>query len=308
MSSFEFYVKNICRYLIPKFVYELLLNNKLNSIKLYDKNYVLNRVNYYNKLSTSFNLDDTACTFPKFSLNGQPSKYFYDFREYIVYFKKDNKFRFIFEDIVRIPDIPTFVKSRKISDDNGNSVLLKLDKLRHYRLVEDRLNFDDKLDMAVFRGPCYQKHRQDFILNNYNLPKSNFGDTRKSEIGKPHSKEFMSIREQLKYKYIVSVEGNDVATNLKWIMNSNSLCFMRKPQVETWFMEGALIPNYHYVLLNDDYSDLLDKINYYNDNPEQAKEIIKNANEYINQFKDKNLEDLISLMVMKKYFDLQKGC
>lgn len=305
MSSFTFYVKNICRYLIPKFVYESLLTKKLGLIKLYDKDYVLNRVNYYNKLATNFNLDDTSCTFSKFSLKGQPSKYFYDFREYIVYFKKDNKFQFIFEDIVRIPDIPTFVKSRKISNNNGNSVLLKLDKLRHYRMVKDRLDFDDKLGMAVFRGPCYQEHRQEFIFSNYNLPQSNFGDTRKSEIGKPHYKGFMSIKEQLRYKYIVSIEGNDVATNLKWIMNSNSLCFMRKPKVETWFMEGALIPNYHYVLLNDDYSDLLDKINYYNNNPEQAKQIIQNANAYVNQFKDDNLEDLISLLVMKKYFDLQ---
>ena len=42
-------------------------------------------------------------------------------------------------------------------------------------------------------------------------------------------------------------------------MSSNSLCFMPKPKYETWFMEGKLIPNHHYVLIEDDYSNLLEQ-------------------------------------------------
>ena len=45
-------------------------------------------------------------------------------------------------------------------------------------------------------------------------------------------------------------------------------------------MEGTLIPNYHYVLLKDDYSDIQEKMDYYNNHPEEALRIIKNANEY----------------------------
>ncbi|MDE4959522.1 glycosyl transferase family 90, partial [Francisella tularensis subsp. holarctica] len=81
----------------------------------------------------------------------------------------------------------------------------------------------------------------------YYLHNTNFGDTRKETIGQPYNNGFLSIQDQIKYKYIVSIEGYDVATNLKWIMNSNSLCFMNKPKYETWFMEGTLIPNHHYV-------------------------------------------------------------
>ncbi|ENT7385234.1 hypothetical protein ACXLUW_000800 [Campylobacter coli] len=36
-------------------------------------------------------------------------------------------------------------------------------------------------------------------------------------------KNFLSKKEQMKYKFIISLEGNDVASNLKWEMNSNSL-------------------------------------------------------------------------------------
>ena len=85
-------------------------------------------------------------------------------------------------------------------------------------------------------------------------------------------------------------------------MSSNSLAVMPKPKFETWFMEGTLIPDYHYVLINDDYSNLEEKLNYYINNPAKAEQIIKNANEYVAQFKNKPLEDLISLLVLKKYF------
>jgi len=116
----------------------------------------------------------------------------------------------------------------------------------------------------------------------------------------------MSIEEQLKYKFILSIEGNDVATNLKWIMSSNSIAFMTKPKYESWYMEGLLIPNYHYVLLKDDYSDLEEKVRYYSENIEEANSIIKNAQEYLSQFKDDKREDLISLLVVEKYFKFQE--
>ena len=63
------------------------------------------------------------------------------------------------------------------------------------------------------------------------------------EWTKPH----ISMYDHLNYKFILAIEGYDVATNLKWIMSSNSLAVMPRPTYETWFMEGTLIPGYHYV-------------------------------------------------------------
>ena len=31
---------------------------------------------------------------------------------------------------------------------------------------------------------------------------------------------------------------------------------MPKPKFETWFMEGILVADQHYILIKDDYSDL----------------------------------------------------
>ena len=85
-------------------------------------------------------------------------------------------------------------------------------------------------------------------------------------------------------------------------MSSNSIAVMPRPKIESWFMENKLIPEKHYIEIKDDYSDLENKIEYYVKNPEKCKRIIKNANQYVSQFKNKNREDLISLLVLEKYF------
>ena len=303
MYKFKFYSKNIIKSLVPKLYYESILNKKLNLISKYDSYYINDRVNHYIKVN-NFSIGKNYKTFSQYKKRNNISSYFYDFRSLIVFFSKNKKFYYEFGDIQHIPKIPTFVKSRPITENNANSIILNLNKIRHFRFFKDNLTFLSKKNQVVFRGACHQKHRQEFIKKYYSLPNSNFGDIRDSQKEKPEYKNFLSPQEQLQYKYILSIEGNDVATNLKWIMNSNSLCLMKKPSYETWFMESKLIPNYHYVLLKDDYSDLEEKINYYNANSEEALKIIKNANQYVNQFKNKKRELLISLLVMKKYFDL----
>jgi molybdopterin converting factor small subunit len=78
---------------------------------------------------------------------------------------------------------------------------------------------------------------------------------------------------------------------------------MTKPKYETWFMEGTLEPGFHYVELADDYSDLEEKLIYYREHAGEAKRIIENANNYVNQFLDRKQEHLIGLLVMQKYFE-----
>ncbi len=112
----------------------------------------------------------------------------------------------------------------------------------------------------------------------------------------------MSFYDHLKSKFIMSLEGNDVASNLKWVMSSNSIAVSPRLTCETWFMEGTLIPDYHYIEIKEDFSDLKEKLQYYIDNPGKANAIIQHAHEYIEQFKDCKREKLISLLVLDKYF------
>jgi len=265
--------------------------------------FILTRVNYYNKLNKTFNLKiipysgNQGCDTLK-NLNNNlrtTSVYSIDFKNTSKNFKNTNLTSICFGDIRTIQSQPTFTKSRNILLNNRNNVILKLDKNRHFNFISDKTLFKNKKNMLVWRGSHntgYQENRKIFLekFTNNNLLNIT-GD-------------FMTIRGQLKYKFIVSLEGNDVATNLKWLMSSNSVCIMRKPTCETWFMEGTLRANYHYILIEDDYSDLIEKLNYYIKNENQCLSIIKNANNYCKQFMDDDIEDKIGYEVFKKYINL----
>lgn len=101
-----------------------------------------------------------------------------------------------------------------------------------------------------------------------------------------------TLHQHLKYKFVISLEGNDVASNLKWIMSSNSIEIMPKPTYETWFIEGKFVAEHHYIEIKEDYSNLEQRLNYYIENPEKASIIIKNANEYVSRFFDEKREQL----------------
>lgn len=68
------------------------------------------------------------------------------------------------------------------------------------------------------------------------------------------------------------------------------------------------MPGQHYVELADDYSDLEKKVKYYVKHPDEANSIVKNANAYVNTFKDKRQEHLIGLLVLQKYLEKTGQC
>jgi len=109
------------------------------------------------------------------------------------------------------------------------------------------------------------------------------------------------MEHMLKYKYISSIQGNDKDTGLNWKLASNSLVLMPKPFCESWLMETQLIPNYHYVLLNDDFSNLMEKYEWCQKHPGECKQIIQNAHKYINMFTDEKYEQRLEMDVIKTY-------
>lgn len=300
-----YYLTNIARMMVPGIYYERRLKALLLSSALKeDEVYIKTRVDYYNKLDEDFVFNENVKTIQEFKKE-KKRVYFFDLLEYLRYFEKKLKISYLFGDIIHIPNEPTLLKSRPIDGNNANSILLKLDKVRHFIFVNDKIAFEDKKNLLVWRGKCFTQPRRDFLSLFHDNPFCNVGQINESENSE-WIKPKMKLREHFNYKFILSIEGNDVASNLKWVMSSNSIAFMVKPTYETWFMEGRLIPNYHYVLLKDDYSDLEEKIAYYSTHIDESKEIIKNAHKYIEQFKNKKRENIISLAVLDKYFDKNK--
>ena len=302
MNNFR---NKICK---PKF-YQSKLDARLKQIDILstiELEQITSRVHYYNKLESNFNLSSESKSLNELELKKGKKEYFFDLYEYGRYFKQSLRGHFLFGDITKVYKEPAFVKSRPINDENENSILLKWNKVRHFMFVKnDKVPFSSKKDILISRGQIYasQPHRIKFLELYFNHPMCNIGMVNTKDIVPKWKVDRMTISEKLHYKFILCLEGNDVSSNLKWVMSSGSLAVMPKPKYETWFMEGKLIPDYHYVAIKNDYSDLETKLQYYIDHPEKAQEIVKNANDYIAQFKNKKTEDLISLLVLKKYFN-----
>ncbi|WP_083631254.1 glycosyl transferase family 90 [Labilibacter marinus] len=300
-----YYLKNYLKVkYLPQFS-KMKASSMIKHLNRFDNDYINSRIEYYNKINTPTSLHTDSIELKDFIYTGEEKTYYFDTWKYTRHFNPNNKFAFEFGDVTKIPNVPSIVKSRPINGKNQNSVLLNLNRIRHFIFVNDKKSFLSKKNKLVWRGNIwtYQPQRIDFLEKHFNNPMCNVGHVNKADINTVWKTDKLSIDEQLQYKFILSIEGNDVATNLKWIMSSNSLAVMPTPKYETWFMEGKLKPDYHYIHIKDDYSDLNEKLEYYITHPEEADQIRLNANKYVNQFKDKKREKLISLLVLDKYFE-----
>ena len=269
-----------------------------------DKDYIQARVDYYCKLTEPSIIKGHYTIGLMHNNLGGARNYYRDFFEYSRFFNPSLKVDCAFGDNTIVPETPSILKSRPIGDHNANCVVCNLDKVRHFVFLNDNHSFESKENKAIYRGASHQPHRVAFMNMYFGSEWVDCGDTGRRVINPQWNKPEITLYDHLKYKFIISIEGNDVASNLKWVMSSNSIAVMPNPRYETWFMEGTLIPNYHYIEIKPDYSDLPERLQYYIDHPEEAKKIIQNAHEYVKQFQDKDREDLIHLLVLRKYFSM----
>jgi hypothetical protein len=269
-----------------------------------DGEYIRARVDYYNRLLPGAQLPEEAPALGDFKLKENQSAYFFDSYEYIRWFDPALRWAYVFGDVTQVPAWPAIVKSRPVAGDNACSVLLNLDKNRHFTFLNDTIPFRQKADKAIFRGDIsYKPHRVHFMERYHGHPAVDTGvigslGDHPAEWGAPK----ISLWDHLRYKFILAIEGNDVASNLKWIMSSNSVAVMPRPTYETWFMEGSLIPEHHYIEIRPDYADLIEKMEHYIRRPDEAERIAHNARQYVARFRDRRRERLISLLVLEKYF------
>lgn len=180
-------------------------------------------------------------------------------------------------------------------------IVWKLATHRHYRLLplvqkEDR-PWEEKINMAVFRGQltggrfdgydpnlpdetnCLNMRRCRLVYNNANskLVNARLTSTRgkvpKELNGVTLFEGSVPIGELLRFKAIIMLEGNDVASGLKWALLSESVVMMTPPKHTSWAMEEFLEPWVHYIPLLDDLSDVEEKMMWIIEHDEEAHRI-----------------------------------
>lgn len=305
-SNLSYYARNYARQLIPGWLYRSRLEAFLRRIDRYRPEDWRDRLAYCNKLTFPSSLGLQAEAIGGMRIPKKGKVYHFDLTEYTRWFEPSLMHHHAFGDVTHIPDHPSVVKSRPITGDNRNSVLMKLVKMRHFNFIHDPVPLSEKRNHLIGMASVSQPHRVRFFERYFNHPLCTLGQINRGTTHDQWIRPKMSIRQHLDYKFILCLEGYDVASNLKWVMSSGSLAVMPEPVYETWYMEGRLIPDVHYIRISSDYSDLEERLQHYIDHPAECLDITREAQAYTQRFRNNELEDLLNLLVLMKYF-IQTG-
>ena len=239
---------------------------------------------------------------------------------------RDGLFRVMVGDNQRAFGLPTLVKAVRIDRRNRDTFILPLNQKRHFEPLLQLFGHDgpfaDKTARIVWRGATTSSFRETsryYVWKNFEKlqgPSFDIGfsgivqlqniernagvsPTELERCVKPR----LSQVQMLQYKYLLSLEGNDVASGLKWMLGSNSLVLMPPPTCTSWACEVFLEPYRHYVPVREDLSDLQEKFEWCEANPRLVEEIVANATEFMQPFLDQEQERRLVRDVVQTYVD-----
>lgn len=257
------------------------------------------RVNHYNRLvQRDGSFDGT----PIRSVPGDRSRYYLDFMEVARSFPRHLEVDYSFYDRTTVPEVPGLVKARPIRGENENSVLIQLDRFRFFTYPADKRAFEDKKSGVIWRGLAGNNVVRQALCRRFaGHGTIDVGST--GALDDIPAVPFMSIRDQLEYRYILALEGNELISSLLWTLASNSVCIAAPFNFESWFMESLLEDGVHYVQIAADGSDLEEKVEALESDPAYARSLIRNAHAWVRQFDDRQRERLIGRLVLQKYFE-----
>ena len=84
--------------------------------------YINTRVDYYNKLYPNTIINTDSKEIKSLSRGNSASVYYLDCIRYLRFFDQNLKINTLFNDVIHVPEIPSLLKSRPITDSNENSI------------------------------------------------------------------------------------------------------------------------------------------------------------------------------------------
>jgi hypothetical protein len=186
----------------------------------------------------------------------------------------------------------------------------------HNMKIEDHINFKQKNNKLFWRGSTtgvdeiHNNKRYNIVSKNINIHENiNIGFNNfcqgvynnNVDLFLPLYKETIDPCGQVEYKFILNIEGNDYASAFPWALSSNCCPLHNYPfTYETIIFGQGLKPYVHFVPINNDGSDLLEKYEWCLDNLEKCEEIANNGKIYMEKYLRQDLFD----SVMIKFFEL----
>jgi hypothetical protein len=216
-----------------------------------------------------------------------------------------------------VVDASEMKKTRCRQTDNIlQPILLPLNRKRHYGVAsivpENDIPWEQKEGRAVWRGKYgASTHANDdikFALVSKHLD-STLVNAKFSKVAKGAPKHmmgsYMDMKNQLAYKYIISIEGNDVSSGMKWMLLSNSVVLTPSCTMESWAMEGRLKPFVHFIPLKADMSNVEEMVRWAEMHPKETRLISERSTLFVYDafFHPDAIEDekRIMMRIMERY-------
>jgi hypothetical protein len=176
-------------------------------------------------------------------------------------------------------------------------IIWKLNQIRHWHPLQTTRTLDvpweDKIPLAVWRGSytgkcirnghiqnedeCLANPRCRFVYDHVHSTLVDAGFLSTTKIVELFDvavrKDRLDMQALLKYKVIISLEGNDIASGLKWQLLSQSVVMMPPPTRTSWAMEELLIPWVHYVPIHLNGSNAEERVQWVLEHDEDARKI-----------------------------------
>jgi len=199
----------------------------------------------------------------------EPDKYpiFHDKKTIFAMCKKTND-----KHTILVPD------SHYISNHGYLDIFSKMDK--------ERISFTSKTPMCVWRG-----YLGNGTVHNFFDPSDKHGLNQRDYFKKLHSENrfpkvnyeesTMSKEDQAKFKYILDIDGfSNTWDATVWKLYSGSVLLKLKSRWKQWYYDD-LHEWEHYVPVENDFSDLNDKIEWCIHNEDKCIQITENAKRFV---------------------------
>jgi hypothetical protein len=118
-----------------------------------------------------------------------------------------------------------------------------------------------------------------------------------------YERQFTTISEQIKYKYILDIDGwSNTWDATVWKLYSGSVLLKVKSLWKQWYYD-ELKEWEHYVPINNDLSDINEKIEWCINNDDKCKQIVKNGNDFVvNKLNNAYVKNK-TIEIFKEYFN-----
>ena len=93
---------------------------------------------------------------------------------------------------------------------------------------------------------------------------------------------FVPMVEQAKYKYLIDTRGNSFSVRLQTLLRLGRVLFIVYRPSREWYF-NRMIPMVHYVPVEEDMSDLIEKYIFMENHPELYEKIVRNMAEFVEE-------------------------